>query len=298
AAGGVVGEAWMSGMLAGIEDAGGVDFRRAETLVGTSAGAIVAARLSAGRPPRRPERADGAGGPDPAEPAAPTSRSALGAAGRLAVRAAWGVTAPFATAALAAGAPAGALTRSLLLARVPGGRGSLADVSRLVERHGARFDGRLRVVAVDRASGRRVVFGAPGGPPATVGAAVAASCSVPWIFEPVRIGGREYVDGGVWSLTNLDVAPAGRDTEILCLSVTHSLPLALRDPLSALRAAAAVATAAEMHALARRGARVDIVGPDAGSAAAIGGQLMDRARAAGALAAGYRQGRAVVTARA
>lgn len=287
AAGGVVGEAWMSGMLAGIEDRSGIDMRRAETFVGTSAGAIVAARLSAGGRPRRPQDASASG---PAEPAAPPSHSAVGAAGRLAVRAAWGLSAPFATAALAAGAPAGALTRSVLLARVPGGRGSLEDVSRIVERDGPRFDGRLRVVAVDRATGRRVVFGAPGGPPATVGAAVAASCSVPWVFAPVRIGGREYVDGGVWSLTNLDVAPAGRDTEILCLSVTHSLPLALRDPLSALRAAAAVATAAETHALARRGARVRILGPDAASAAVIGGRLMDRARAADALTAGYRQG--------
>ena len=35
------------------------------------------------------------------------------------------------------------------------------------------------------------------------------SCTVPWLFAPVRIGGREYVDGGVWSLTNLDAARRG-----------------------------------------------------------------------------------------
>ncbi|MCW2991671.1 MAG: patatin-like phospholipase family protein, partial [Solirubrobacterales bacterium] len=49
AAGGVVGEAWMSGWLRGVSDAAGVDFRRVETLVGTSAGSIVAASLAAGR---------------------------------------------------------------------------------------------------------------------------------------------------------------------------------------------------------------------------------------------------------
>ncbi|MFN8203467.1 MAG: patatin-like phospholipase family protein [Solirubrobacteraceae bacterium] len=284
AAGGVVGEAWMNGVLAGIEDAAGVDFRRVETFVGTSAGAIVAARLVAGLAPRRPRERATAG------PAAAPPPSALAAAGRAAVRTAWSVSAPLTTAALAVGAPAGALTRSLLLARVPAGRGSLDDVRRIAERRGVRFDGRLRIVAVDRGSGRRVVFGAPGGPPASVGAAVAASCAVPWVFAPVRIDGREYVDGGVWSLTNLDVAPAGRDTEVLCLSVTHSLRLALHDPRSALRAATAVAAAAETHALTRRGARVHTIGPDADGAAAIGGRLMDSARAADALAAGYRQG--------
>ena len=82
------------------------------------------------------------------------------------------------------------------------------------------------------------------------------------MFEPIHIGGREYVDGGVWSLTNIDVAPARRDTEVLCLSVTHSLPLALHSPLGALRAAGSVATAAEIHVLQRRGAHVRTVGPD------------------------------------
>ena len=154
----------MSGVLAGIEEAGGVDFRRVESFVGTSAGSIVAARLAAGLSPRRPEDGD-ADADEPGEPAAPPPRSAVSAAGRLVLRAAWGVSAPLATAALAAGVPAGALTRSLLLARVPTGRGSLAGLSQVVARHGAQFDGRLRVVAVDRATGRRVVFGAPGAPP-------------------------------------------------------------------------------------------------------------------------------------
>src|SRR5947209_6771235 len=53
-AGGVLGEAWMMGLLAGIEDATGFDLRRCEHFVGTSAGAIVAAHLVAGEAPRRP----------------------------------------------------------------------------------------------------------------------------------------------------------------------------------------------------------------------------------------------------
>ena len=86
-----------------------------------------------------------------------------------------------------------------------------------------RFDGRLRVATVDRRTGRRVMFGSPGAPMATVAEAVEASCTVPWLFAPVVIGGREYVDGGVWSPTNLDAAPAGRDTHVLCLNPTSAV---------------------------------------------------------------------------
>ena len=56
AGGGVIGEAWMTGVLAGIEDEAGADLRGIEAFVGTSAGAIVAARLAAGVAPRRPRR--------------------------------------------------------------------------------------------------------------------------------------------------------------------------------------------------------------------------------------------------
>jgi NTE family protein len=39
---------------------------------------------------------------------------------------------------------------------------------------------------------------------------VAASCAVPGVWPPVTINGRRYMDGGVRSLTNADVA-AGHD---------------------------------------------------------------------------------------
>src|SRR3977135_1970779 len=52
--GGVLGEAWMMGVLAGIEDATGFDLRDCDYYVGTSAGWIVAAHLVGGQSPRRP----------------------------------------------------------------------------------------------------------------------------------------------------------------------------------------------------------------------------------------------------
>ena len=113
------------------------------------------------------------------------------------------------------------------------------------------------------------MFGAPGAPPATVSQAVLASCAVPGIFSPVEIGGREYVDGGVWSPTNLDAAPAGRGAEVLCLVPDRRR---LRRPARVLTAGA---VAAETLALRSRGASVRTILPDAASATAMGANLMD-----------------------
>jgi NTE family protein len=279
AGGGVVGEAWMTGVLAGIEDAAGVDLRHLESYVGTSAGAIVAARLVAGqelrRPPRRPRTAVD-------EPARDDGGGLL----RTAARWGWAATAPLAPVASALAAPGGALVRSALLARAPHEGRSLSRLHGELQRSDARFDGRLRVCCVDRGSGRRVVFGAPGAPAASVADAVTASCAIPWVFAPVRIGEREYVDGGVWSVTNLDAAPARRDTEVLCLDPTA----VLRSPIrQAFRAAIAV----ERQLLRGRGARVRHVVPDEAAAAGMGEDFMASAPAVPALAAGYRQGRAL-----
>ncbi len=288
-AGGVVGEAWMTGVLAGIEDGAAIDLRACEHFVGTSAGSIVAASLVAGRPPRRPSDPESAAERD-WEAADESSRSPLVTIAERAI----GLTAPLAAPAMRVAAPGGALLRSLLLARAPGTRDDLQSLAAHVDSQGARFDGRLRVVAVDRDSGKRTVFGSPGAPAASAGQAVHASCAIPWIFRPVRIGGREYVDGGVWSLTNMDVAPAGRGTHVVCLSVAGASTAS--GPLAAMGRLARSAATVESLALRNRGAIVRTITPDGGSSAAIGPDLMDRSRADSGLAAGYRQGLALATA--
>ena len=109
------------------------------------------------------------------------------------------------------------------------------------------------------------------------------------MFEPVEIGGREYVDGGVWSGTNMDVAPAGRGSLVLCLNPTASLP-ATGSLLSVFRRVSRSAASIEALALRRRGATVRTFGPDAVSSREMGINLMDRRPAKRVLAAGYRQG--------
>jgi NTE family protein len=288
AAGGTLGEAWMRGLLDGAGAATGIDFRDCEYFVGTSAGSIVAAFLAAGREPDSGAEAraardwgQAADGADSSLPDDAAEGGAFAALGRIGSTAA----APFAPIALATTAAGGAVARAAALAAVPKPSRSMPGLGRLVAESGAEFDGRLRIATVDRRSGKRVMFGAPGAPAASVAQAVLASCSIPWVFAPVEIDGREYVDGGVWSPTNLDATPARRGTEVLCLNPTAALR-----PLSSVSNAAALA---ESLALKARGARVRTIRPDPDAAEAMGSNYMDRGRVPGALAAGYAQGRAL-----
>ena len=148
---------------------------------------------------------------------------------------------------------------------------------------GASWDGRLAIAAVELESGRRVMFGRDGAPDATIGQAVEASCAIPSYFRPVEIGGRDYVDGGAWSPTNLDTARVERGTHVLCLNPTASIP--------ALGLASRSVARVEALVLERRGANVEIVSPDDGSVEAIGPNLMDPRRRDGVIAAGVAQGR-------
>jgi NTE family protein len=286
--GGVLGEAWMTGVLAGVEAETGFDLRRCEAFVGTSAGAIVAAHLVAGESPRRPTRVG-----TESEPARPPAASSLATVALEGMRRAgsWALAAggSFAPLALGLSAPGGALVRGAMLRRLPRPRTTLDHLRSAIERSGARFDGRLRVAAVDRRTGRRVVFGSPGAPRATVADAVAASCSVPWLFAPIQIDGREYVDGGVWSATNLDAAPAGRETHVLCLNPTASLS-GTHSLLAVVRNVARTAVSLEAMALRRRGVAVQTVAPNVESAATMGEDFMDREPSERVLAAGFRQG--------
>ena len=62
----------------------------------------------------------------------------------------------------------------------------------------------LRVTAIDIATGELVVFDRDSG--IDLVDAVAASCAVPGAWPPVTIGDRRYMDGGIGSTINLDVA--------------------------------------------------------------------------------------------
>jgi NTE family protein len=290
--GGVLGEAWMSAVLAGIEEANGFDARGCEAFVGTSAGSIVAAALAGG------VRADARLGRLPEQPAAEQSNGhrpggPLGAVRRRAAAAGALAAAPVAALALSSSTPGGALVRRAALGRVPDGRRSLGGLGSQIDGLGAGFDGRLSVSAVALDSGRRVMFGQPGAPEASVGEAVEASCAIPGFFRPVTIGGRRYVDGGAWSPTNMDAAPVGRGTSVLCLNPTGSVSGSIRTAMGAIGLLSRNVAGVEALALRRRGARVRTVAPDAGALAAIGPNLMDSRPRRRVIEAGFEQGRRI-----
>ena len=64
----------------------------------------------------------------------------------------------------------------------------------------------LYLAATDLDTCERVVFGAEGWDDVPISRAVSASSALPMVYRPVKIGDREYVDGGIVSTTNLDIA--------------------------------------------------------------------------------------------
>ncbi|HEX6460961.1 MAG TPA: patatin-like phospholipase family protein [Thermoleophilaceae bacterium] len=288
--GGILGEAWMTAVLVGLEETAEFDARECEAYVGTSAGSIVAAVLSAGVDPRtrlgRMPEPPGVEEVDAVPGGGTGSRTA-----RRAVMVGRGAVAPLVAAGLRSVAPGGAFFRRTLLSVAPRGSRSLRGLGDHLQRDGADWgDGRLRVSAVDLQSGKRVMFGAPGEPQASVGQAVEASCAIPGVFAPVEIGGREYVDGGAWSPTNLDAAPVKKGTRVLCLNPTGAFASPL---LAGIGLVSRSSAALEAIALQRHGARVRTVVPDQASVAVIGRNLMDPRPRAAAVKAGLAQGRAL-----
>jgi NTE family protein len=281
--GGILGEAWMSGFLAGAQHTTGVDFREANLFVGTSAGSFVAAYLAAGIEPRAPHESTRT--PRESPIARNRLRVATARTGQDWLTAAY----PVVGRAVTAGAGVAALARAALLARAPAGTRSLAELHADVASWGHRFNPRLRIVAVDRVTGRRIVFGAPGTPDATLPDAVAASCAIPGVFSPIRIAGREYIDGGVWSVTNIDAATIRRGDHVLCLAPTNALAASRSAAVRSIAAAWRLTTSIEVAGARRQGATVTVVVPDTRAAAAFGENLMDPRRRDRVLAEGFRQ---------
>jgi NTE family protein len=64
----------------------------------------------------------------------------------------------------------------------------------------------LYLAATDLDTCERVVFGSEGWDDVPISKAVSASSALPMLYKPVKVRDREYVDGGIVSTTNLDIA--------------------------------------------------------------------------------------------
>jgi NTE family protein len=286
-AGGVLGAAWMTGALAGLSDRLPCAAADVDLIVGTSAGSVLAAALRCRAPFEEMvawQRGQATGllresaalaahdGPLP-----PLPRWRFGS-----VSLAWAaLITPYRVPPWVAAS-----------AWLPHGRGQHAALRSLVT--GLQVasggppsswwaDGRTWIAAVDYDTGQRVLFGRDGAPAASLPDAVVASCSIPGWYEPAVIGGRRYVDGGVRSMTSLDVL-AGSDVQdiyVLAPMASTEPDHPLRPHLRMerrLRQVLTVVLVRQAKVLAARGKRVTVLTPGPRDLAAMGINLMDPRR--------------------
>jgi NTE family protein len=69
-----------------------------------------------------------------------------------------------------------------------------------------RLGSELYLAATDLDTCERIVFGAEGWDDVPISTAVRASAALPMVYQPVEVRGRELIDGGIVSTTNLDIA--------------------------------------------------------------------------------------------
>lgn len=255
--GGIAGVAWEAGVVIGLRRAG-VDLSSADVIVGTSAGSIVGSHVAFDTDLQALAAMTSARtGADAAAVPAASLEVILNALAPL-----FDQTLDPAEARRRVGAAARAMAgdEEAYIARI-------ASLLPAAERWPQR---RLLVTAVDTESGEPVAWHDGSGAP--LGRAVAASCAVPAVYPPVTIGGRRYMDGGVRSATNADLA-AGASAVIVLDAIGYLTPReALQDELAALGAASTL-----------------VITPDDSAAAVMGTNLLDVAIAAPALEAGLKQ---------
>jgi NTE family protein len=224
-AGGVLGGAWLVGGLSALARETDWDPGSADQIVGTSAGSMIGALVAGGIPPwfmvahSRGEVFDGLVGPD-GRPAADADRSA-GANFRIhrGVPAIGPGSLRMAFTALSN--PLRHTPLQMVAGWLPAGfisTDALKDVVRRAVPGDWVEHPNYWAVACDYESGRRTPFGRLGSPRAHIADAVAASCAIPGFYRPVKIRGRRYVDGGVCSVSNMDLV-AGRGFDlVICLN--------------------------------------------------------------------------------
>src|SRR5918995_850664 len=258
--GGITGIAWELGILAGLAEAG-VDLTDADVVVGTSAGSVVGAQMTSGIP-----LADlYATQLEPAD-------AELG--GRLSRIAALKLVPPY----LLPGSGREKLARVGRVARAAHEPGSVDREGVIRSRLPVRDwpDRDLRIAAVDTESGEFTVFDADSG--VDLVAAVAASCAVPTVWPPVEINGRYFMDGGMRSTANVDVARGAQRVVVLA-----PLPRSVSRKTS---------IRSQLERLAPR--EWSVVTPDPEALAAFGRNLLDPAKRGVAAEAGMRQSKDLV----
>jgi NTE family protein len=259
--GGVTGVAWELGILAGLAEAG-LDPAAADLYVGTSAGSVVAAQVTSGIPIEELYQRQLA--PPDGEISARIGAALFAKAGWAMLRARQGEA--FRKRIGAVALKARTLTEAERREVIAGRLGGLAWP-----------DQRLLITACDAYTGAFKVFDADSG--VSLVDAIGASCAVPGVWPPVTIGDTRYIDGGMRSSTNADLAE-GSERVVVIAPVTFG--------------GGPVGRLADEARLLGRTAKVVTVTPDKPARTAIGRNVLDPAFRAASARAGREQAARVV----
>ena len=122
--------------------------------------------------------------------------------------------------------------------------------------------------------------------------AVTASTALPGLAPTVRINGARYIDGGVRSPDNADLA-SGYATVVVLSPLGGRSGTPPEGQFEGLRRPPewGVDLASQVEALRRLGSHVEVITPDADSQAAMGTNQMDPATRIPAAGAGHAQGK-------
>ena len=281
-AGGLTGQAFHAGVLAGIAEHTGWDPASADLVVGTSAGAGMGTYLRLGiTPADMLARLEGA-------PLSPTGQAVVDRFGepgdwtRPTVAREWRPPHPQLLgkllrtpwrvrpeALLGVAIPTGRMDTELWTAAIRAGAGNIWPTAA------------LWICAVRMDDAHRVVFGREGAPHTDVATAVGASSAIPGYFAPVTIHGRRYVDGGVHSPTNADVVRnEALDLVIVSSPMSISNNATLHKPSRALRGHFRARLGVETRKLRRAGRSVRVFQPSEADLRVMGNQAMDNDRMA------------------
>jgi NTE family protein len=263
--GGITGIAWELGLIAGLADAG-VRLEEADVVIGTSAGSVVGAQVLSGTPVQQLYEAQ-------LRPPSGEIAASLGLGGI----ARWIFTSLSSRDEATTRARIGRMALSAKTAATAEQRRNVIASRLPSQEWPARA--RLLVTAVEASTGTFRVFDRDSGVP--LADAVAASCAVPLVWPPIPIDGTAYVDGGVRSPANADLA-AGADRVVVIAPIA--------------RAVRASGRVDRQLAELGPGVRTVTVTPDQSARKAFGRNALEPSRRAPSARAGRQQSGAVLDA--
>jgi NTE family protein len=288
--GGSAGHAWTIGVIAGLAEAGVDMTEAADLVIGTSSGATAAAQVRSGIPPTQllapilsePVPSAGQnrqGSPSPPMSAVYERMMAIGTAATSAIDLCRAMGAFGLESDATLGPAAAEQRRAMVAARLP---------------HQQWPERPMIVAAVNAHTGELVAFDRDSG--VDLVDAVTAGTALPGTVPTHNINGTRYINGGVRSAENADLASGYANVVVLSPFGGRSGTLPAGQ-FEGIRRSPEWGTdlASQVEALRKQGSRVEVITPDTNSRAAMGTNQMDLATRIPAARAGFAQGKQEAT---